>query len=150
MATKDRHTLELFDWQPPTVTVGYDAQVAGHGRLDNRIARSVARALKETDKARRQIAEAMSVFLGRKISKDILDKWSSEAADSHRIPLDAYIALIDATDCPDLLGLLPGMFGYAVVPERYAGIIELHLIEEHEREVAARKSALQAKWGSRR
>ena len=41
-------------------------------------------------------------------------------------------------------------FGLVVVDARYADLIELHLIEEHERDVAARKASLEAKWRARR
>jgi hypothetical protein len=49
-----------------------------------------------------------------------------------------------------LLGFMPGLFGFVAVPERYAGIIEMHLLEEHEAEIAARKAALAAKWKAKR
>ena len=40
-------TGDLFDWQPPQVAVGYSADVAGRGRLDNKIARLIGQALRD-------------------------------------------------------------------------------------------------------
>lgn len=153
-ARLDSLTADLFAWEPPQVTVGYGADVAGRGGLDNQISRLVSRALRDAKDdgagSRAEIARRMSAYLGRPISEGILNKWSSEGSGEHRIPLDAFIALVEATGAGDLLGFVPKMFGYAVVPEKYADIIEIHLIEEHERDVAARKAALMARAKAKR
>jgi len=145
---RDKLTIDLFDeYEPEAVTVGFDAEVTGRGALDNQIARIVSRALSQAqDKGvnRDAIAERMTEFLQRKISKDSLDKWASEGATGHRIPFDAYVALVSTTGCIDLLGFAPNRFGFAVVPEKYASVIELHLLEEKEQKLAARKNSLMA------
>ncbi len=74
----------------------------------------------------------------------MLDAYASEARTDHRIPLERFIALIEVTGCLDLLGLVTEPFDHVVVPERYGAIIELHLIEEHESEIAQRKATLTA------
>jgi len=150
---RDLGTMNLFDWQPPEVAVGYDDGVAGRGALDHKIARLLARALrdaKDSGLPRAEIAKRMAVELGRPLPVTTLDKWTSESAEGHRITLDAFIALIKVTDQSDLLGFVPSLFGFAVVPERFVELIELHQIEEHEREIAARKAALQARVRGRR
>jgi hypothetical protein len=150
---RDTLTSDLFDWQPPKVAVGYSEDVTGRGALDNRIARAISQALKEAkgrDIKRSQIAQAMSDYLGRPISEDMLNKWASEAADSNRITLDAFVALIDATGAHDLVSLVVSGFGLVAVPERYSDLIELHLIEEHERDVVSKRQALEARVRARR
>ncbi|ESY48977.1 MULTISPECIES: hypothetical protein [unclassified Mesorhizobium] len=151
---RDQLTADLFEWEPPKVAVGYAADVAGRGDLDNQISRLVSRALRdcrdEGKGSRADIARSMTVYLGRQVSEGMLNKWSSESSDEHRIPLDAFIALIDASQADGLLGFVPEKFGYAVVPEKYADIIEISLIEEHERDIAARKTALIARSKSKR
>lgn len=147
---RDPFTLDLLSWQPPKIEAGYEDEVAGRGALDNRIARLIARALKdakEAGKKRDEIAETMTAYLNRTVTEQSLNKWSSEGSTAHRIPLDAFVALIDATNADDLLGFIPAMFGFVAVPERYRGIIELHLLEDHEREITARKAALSASIG---
>ena len=135
------------------MAVGYGEEVTGRGALDNRIARAISQALKEAkarDFKRVDVARAMSEYLGRPISEDMLNKWASEAADSNRITLDAFVALIDVTGAHDLVSLVVSGFGLVAVPERYGDLIELHLIEEHERDVASRRQALEARWRARR
>ena len=150
---RDNRTMDLLSWEPPQVTVGYNQDVAGRGALDSKIARVLARALrdaKDDGKSRAEIAADMSRQLGRTISEDVINKWASEASGAHRIPLDAFIALIRATAAEELLGFIPEIFGFAVVPEKYAEIIEMHLLEEHEKDIAARKAALASRLGGRR
>ncbi|RWC58887.1 hypothetical protein [Mesorhizobium sp.] len=150
----DHLTNDLFEWEPPQVAVGYTPDVVGRGELDSQISRLVGRALRdcrdEGQGSRADIARRMSAYLNRPVSEGILNKWSSESSDEHRIPLDAFIALIEATKANDLLGFVPSKFGFAVVPEKYADLIEIHLIEEHERDIAARKTALQVRWKAKR
>lgn len=154
MVRRDNQTNDLFEWEPPQVAVGYTQDVAGRGSLDSKISRLIGRALRdskdERDLTRAEIARRMTAYLNRSISEAMLNKWSSESSDEHRVPLDAFIALIEVTDAKALLGFVPSLFGHAVVPERYADIIEIHLIEEHERDIAARKSALIARAKAKR
>ncbi|TIW27774.1 MAG: hypothetical protein E5V63_08255 [Mesorhizobium sp.] len=154
MSRRDILTADLFDWEPPKVAVGYAPDVAGRGGLDNQISRLVSRALRdcrdEGNGSRADVARRMSAYLDRQISEGILNKWSSESSDEHRIPLDAFIALIDATQAEALLGFIAEKFGFAVVPAKYADIIELSLIEDHERDIAARKAALLARSRAKR
>lgn len=141
-------TRDLVAWQPPHVTVGYADDVAGKGPLQNRIARIVSRALRDArdDRglSRAEVASRMSNELGRSVSDDTLDKWASEASEAHRIPLDAFIALIAATGATELLGFVPGLSGFVVVPKRYKAYIDLQLLDEHEAELALHKARIQA------
>lgn len=150
---RDTLTPDLFTWSPPKVAAGYEEVVAGRGTLDNRISRTLSRALKDAKErgtSREAIAKAMSQFLGRVISEDMLNKWASEASEGHRITLDAFIALIEATGAYDLFGLVVSNFRFVAVPEKYGDIIELHEIEQHEADVVARKQAVQARLRARR
>ncbi|SFZ85965.1 hypothetical protein SAMN02983003_3137 [Devosia enhydra] len=153
MATRDHRTADLLSWEPPQVAVGYGPDVAGRGKLENQIARLLARALRDVreDKGltRADVAALMARELQRAVSEDQLDKWTSEASTGHRIPLDAFAALVVVTGVEDLLAFIPAMLGFAVVPRKYAEIIEMHLIEEKERELADAKARLQARLRSR-
>ena len=143
----------LKTWETEPVAIGYGEDVAGRGPLGNRIARVVSQALrdaKDADLPRAEVARRMAEHLGRPVPATTIDKWASEAAEDHRIPLDCFVALIKATGQHALLGFLPGLFGYAVVPARYIDLIELTQLEEQERELAARKAALTAKVRGRR
>ena len=151
---RDVLTGDLFAWEPPQVAVGYSDDVAGRGDLENKISRLVSRALRDARDdgkgSRADVARRMSAKLGRPISDAMLNKWAAEGSGEHRIPLDAFIALIEASAADGLLGFVPSLFGYAVVPEKYADLIEIHLLDEHENEIAARKAALHARWKAKR
>jgi hypothetical protein len=152
--TRDPLTKDLFAWEPPQVAVGYGAEVMGRGALENKIARLVARALADAREVyglqRVDVAKRMAAYLGRPVSVDMLNKWSSEAAEGHRIALDAFIALIDATKSVKLTGFVPGEFGLTVIEDEYAELIEDQLLAEHEEEIRARRNALQARRRGRR
>lgn len=149
----DPYTKDLFSWEPEPVRVAYSHEVKGRGPLDSQISRVIAQALrdaKDANVSRAQIATRMSEYLGRSISEDSLNKWASEAADDRRIQLDAFIALAHASDSSELIGFIAGLFGLAVVPDRFVELIEMHQLAEHKRDVDARIAALEAKMRGRR
>ncbi|ADZ72429.1 hypothetical protein [Polymorphum gilvum] len=144
---------DLFSWAPPKATVSLGAEGPGRGALDSQIARLVSRALREAREegaSRADVARRIATTLGRSVSEATLDKWASEAAEEHRIPLDAFLALVEATGCNGLLGALVERFGFVVVEARYADLIELHLVEEQQRKMDAHRCALEARWRARR
>jgi hypothetical protein len=150
---RDPLTKDLFEWQPPKVAVGYSDDVIGRGRLDSKIARLIGQALRDARDeglTRVQIAKGMTEYLGRAISEAMLNKWSSESSEDHRIPLDAFVALVEVTGAKDLLGFVPGMFGLTVIEDQYADLIEEQLLEEHITEMEARKQALKVRRKTRR
>lgn len=150
---RDPLTKDLFAWQPPKVAVGYGPEVTGRGPLDNRIARLIAQALRDARDdgfSRAQIAKRMSDYLQRPISEAMLNKWTSEGSGEHRIPFDAFIALVDATGARNLLGFAPGEFGMTVIDQEYAEIIEDQLLDEHIKEMEALKLSRAARRKSRR
>lgn len=147
-----RPVLTPTVWEPPQVAVGYGAEVAGRGPLENRIARLIGQALRDArdeGRARREVAARMAEVLGRPVSEAMLNKWSSEGSEDHRIPLDAFIALIHATGAVKLTGFVAGEFGLTVIEGQYAELIEAQLIEEQMAELQARRDALAAKRGRR-
>jgi len=150
---RDPLTKDLFAWEPPRVAVGYSAEVTGRGPLDNRIARLIGQALRDSRDdglPRSEVAKRMAVYLRRPISEAMLNKWSSEGSEDHRIPLDAFIALVHATAAHDLLGFAPGEFGLTVIESEYAEMIKLQLIREKRLELEAQEQAMLARWKARR
>lgn len=150
---RDPLTKDLFAWQPPQIGLGYGAEVVGRGALDNKIARLISHALRDAREdglARAEVARRMSAFLGRPISEAMLNKWSSEGSEDHRIPLDAFIGLVHATGAMALLGFAPGEFGLTVIETEYADLIEERLLEDQIEEMQARKHLLAARRRSRK
>jgi len=150
---RDPLTKDLFAWEPPRVAVGYSAEVTGRGPLDNRIARLIGQALRDSRDdglPRSEVAKRMAAYLRRPVSEAMLNKWSSEGSEDHRIPLDAFIALVQATGAHELLGFAPGEFGLTVIESEYADMIKLQLIREKRLELEAQEQAMLARWKARR
>lgn len=134
------------------MAVGYSDDVIGRGGLENKIARLIGQALRdarEQNLPRGTIAREMSRFLGRTVSEAMLNKWSSEASEDHRIPMDAFIALVHATGATDLLGFAPSQFGMTVIANEYAAMVRIQLIREKKQQLEAEEAALLAQWTRR-
>lgn len=153
MTRRDTRTMDLLAWEPPQVAAGYAAEVAGRGPMENKIARLIGQALRDAQDehgySRETVAGLMTLELHRSITKDMLDKWSSEASTTHRIPLDAFCAMVKVLEAESLLGFIPQLLGFIAVPAKFGDIIEMHLIEEKSRDLEARRMALSARLKGR-
>ena len=141
-ARGDNLTGDLLGWQPPKVEAGFDAGTIRGSRIASQISQVVAAALKGHD--REVIAERMSAELGYPISKLMLDNYASERAEAHKISLERFIALIEATDCVDAMAFIAERFDQVVVPVKYAAIIKKNQLEEHKKKLARYEQALDA------
>jgi hypothetical protein len=116
----DGSTLDLFtDWEPPKVAVRFedDARV----RADNvaeRISRMVAEVLRDADMSRGDIADAMGDFMGKPVSKAMLNAYAGQARGDHNISLARAIALVAVTKDARVIGSELEPLGLAVVPKR--------------------------------
>ena len=142
-ARGDTLTGELLSWEPPKVAAGFDEGAVRGTRLGSQISQVVRLALEGRDRA--AVADRMSEELGYPLSLNMIEKYASEGAEANKITLERFIALIEATGCIDALAFVAERFDHMVVPAKYAAIVELHLLEEHEQEIARRKQAAIAK-----
>lgn len=145
----DSLTPDILNWQPPQVAAAYPQEVTGRGSLDSRIARGIAQAMGDArdrkSLSREDLAEKISERLGRRVSAEQLYKFSSEASERHRIPLDVFMALVAIADAVELINLIAAEHGLAAIPSKYAPVVELHLYQEHMALVTAQCDALKAK-----
>jgi len=126
----DTETLDLLKWEKPEAAVRYeDTEVRG-ANIVARCCRAMSLALKECDRSREEIAAEMSEYLGETVTKAMLDAYVSEARDTHNINIYRFAALVHATRDFRLLSLLPSMFGFAVIDERYLPLIDVVLLED--------------------
>ena len=144
----DSLTGDLLAWEPPKVAAGFDAGAIRGNRLASQISQAVALALKSSSMSRAEIATAMSIELGYQISENMLANYASEGAETHRITLERFIALIEVTGCIDLLGFIAARFDRVVVDRRYQALINVHLADEAEQKIQKFKAAEKAKWGA--
>jgi hypothetical protein len=139
MAPRDPNTLDIFlDWTPPEVVTRYDETRVRTASLRARISRAVSETLKDCEKDREEIAQAMSAWLGEDVPKSMLDAYASEArSDTHTIPYLRLLALVHATGDLRLLQLGAEMFGFVVAHSRYLEWIKVGM-EADRREQAQR------------
>ncbi|MBB4955358.1 hypothetical protein H4S14_003490 [Agrobacterium vitis] len=145
---RDPHTMDLFrDYQPPEVVARFAPEVSKGGTLDVKIARVLSEAMSRSGKSREQIAADMSEYLSQNVTENMLDCYASPARRDHKITLERFIALVDATDCFELLNFICEFSGFVAVPARYAEVIRLWQTEEKLADLERQRAALRGKVG---
>ena len=127
-ARGDRLTGDLLSWEPPKVAAGFDDGAVRGSRIGNQISQVVKLALEGHDRS--AIAQQMSDELGYPVSLNMIDNYASEGAEAHKITLERFTALIEATGCIDALAFLAERFEHIVVPRQYGAIIRKHRLRE--------------------
>lgn len=129
-------TGDLLSWEPEEPVVAFVAHEVRAASLKASLAKAVAAALKGRD--REEVAEAMSAYLGERVSKDVIDKYASEAAEDHVITMVRFMALVHVTKDQRLMQLLAETMGWVVIEERWLPAIReaqyAEKIEQLERE----------------
>ena len=121
---RDTLTYNLPEYFPEEPVKRFEpAQVRG-ATLAAKLCRAMVVALDECSETREEIAQSMGDYLGEKVSKAMLDAYVSEARTDHNINVVRYAALIHATHDWRLLSLLPELFGFAAVEDRYVYLIK--------------------------
>lgn len=145
---RDPDTMDLFrDYQPPEVVSRFEPDVAKGGTLDVKIARVLSEAMSRSGKSRAEIAAEMSEYLSQNVTENMLDCYASPARRDHKITLERFIALVDATECRQLLTFLCEFSGFVAVPARYAEVIQLWQTEERLAELERQRAALRGRVG---
>jgi hypothetical protein len=110
--------------------------------IAGRLCKAISAALDECGKPRERVAEAMSAFLGTRVSLNMLNAYASEARENHQISAVRFVALIHATGDRRLLELLADGFGWAVIERRYLPLIDLAQVREREDELGRTADAI--------
>lgn len=139
----------LNDWTPPPATVRFEESQVRAASLTAQISRVVAAALADNKGNREKIAQAMSDFLGERITLNMLNAYASQARDRHGITLPRFIALVHATRDRRLLEWLAEPLRWAVIDGKHLPLIELAALQERQRELHAAADALRRQAKSR-
>ncbi|MEO0589086.1 MAG: hypothetical protein AAFZ11_00850 [Pseudomonadota bacterium] len=92
----------VFDFSAPAPQKGM-AELAGLERQINELVGVVLASAKQEGLSRSVIAAKMSDVLDERVSKEMLDAYSSPARSDHRVPASRLMALLVVTDRQDLL-----------------------------------------------
>lgn len=137
----DGRTLPLFG------AVDTPADGAGALSCGVEIALAMSEALERARSrglSRADVVARMSRALGRPVSEAMLDAYCSPAHDKHEVSLSRAIAFGAAIGEDVLLKLHARKLGRTVVTPAESALIELGRIQQEERDLAARKKAVQA------
>ncbi len=111
------------------------------------IAHTMGEAIRVSAKDRYQIAADMGRLLGRDVSMNTLDKYTSEAAEGHHPSLETAIAFDQVTGGFALLELFARKLGCRVLPGKDALLAELGRLEQAKGEIAAQERAIKKVLG---
>lgn len=133
MTRRDPYQADLLSWAPSEPIVRFEPRAVQAASFDQRLCKAMALALKESQLDRSTIAARMGAFLGKEVTKAMLDAYVSPARDTHQISVTRFLALLHVTHDRRLLELLSEPFGWAVVDERHAdAIAEVELAEKRD------------------
>jgi hypothetical protein len=104
-------------------------------------------AIKECSKDRWQIAADMSRLLGREVSANTLDKYTSEASEDHIPNLETAIAFDAATGQTALVSLFASKLGCRVLPGKDSLLAELGRLEQMKGNIAKQEKAIKKLLG---
>lgn len=134
---QDTMTFDLFDSIPKA-----HPKTAGAWRFRCEIAHAMGEAVKACPKDRYQIAADMSRLLGREISANTLDKYTSEASEDHIPNLETAIAFDAATEQTALASLFAEKLGCRVLPGKESLHAELGRLEIMKGNIAKQEKAI--------
>jgi len=84
--------------------------------IDSQYREVITSCLKNCPLSRYQVAARMSELLGREITKSMLDSWTAESKDGHRMPAIFLPAFCQAVGSYEPLKLLGRLIGIYVLP----------------------------------
>lgn len=122
----------------------------GAWRFRAEIAHAMADAIRVCGKDRYQIAADMGRLLGREVSVNTLDKYTSEAAEEHHPSLETAIAFDAATGQMALVGLFAAKLGGRVLPGKESLLAELGRLEQMKGEIARQERVIKKVLGEER
>lgn len=111
------------------------------------IAHVMGDAIKAATQDRYAIAADMGRLLGREVSVNTLDKYTSEAAEGHHPSLETAIAFDAATGQMALLAMYAAKLGAKVLPGKDALLAELGRLEQMKGEIARSERAIKRVLG---
>lgn len=151
MTRRDPNTLDLYqDYKPEVVVERFEHEETQAFSRAGRLSKAVALALSNAPVSREEIASAMSEFLGERVSKQLLDKYASQAAEEHSISALRLAALIAVTKDVRPLNTLLEELGLIVVPRKYEALLKRETARIAKERFEREEQAADAEWRARR
>lgn len=119
----------------------------GAWRFRGEIAHAMGEAVKECVKDRPQIAADMTRLLGREVSLDTLNKYTSEASENNIPNIETAIAFDAATGQLGIINLYAEKLGCRVLPGKEVLKYELGICEQEKSAIAQREKTIKKLLG---
>jgi hypothetical protein len=143
--------MDLLSWEAPELAPSHDEARIRSANLSDRIARAVAETLRQCGLDREEVAEQMTAFLGRPVSKAMLDQYSSQAVAEKEITLSRAVGLAKITGDDRHLQAAIEPLGKVLIDRQYLAAISEAMIDAKLEELKEQKRQLRREWeGSRR
>lgn len=145
--TSDNNTMDMFNDE---IYEAFDVPhpvKPSHGALSNvshEISHIMSEALKLCTYDRYEVAMRMSQYLGEDVSKNMLDAYSAESREDHKISLQRALAFDFATDTRALLDFFSSKQGCLVLVGKDALLAKLGKLDEQELNIKKQKHDLKA------
>lgn len=147
-ARRDDRTLDLLGWEPPDFVQAFQPHTVKAPNFRDQMALAVARTLADSPMPREEIAARMSVWMGEKLTVNMLNNYASQGCAEHTISANRLEALCAITGDTRPLQLMAEALGCIVIEKKWQGAIrEAQLVEKAEQIAAARKLA-RRQWQS--
>lgn len=134
--------MDLLGWRAPQPVASFRPSTVQASSIAGRLSRAIAIALKECGRDRDDVAGRMTAYLGKPVSKNMIDAYASQAREDHAISAERLAALLHATGDRRLLNLIAEPFDWAVVERRYLPLIELAAVQDRMAELERQAGAL--------
>lgn len=108
--------------------------------IRDRLRAAMNEALKRSPLSRHQVAGEMSHLLGTEITKFMLDSWTAESKEQHRMPAEYLPAFCKATGAMGPVGLVAEAAGCFALPGPDALRSEIQKLDEEEKKIRKKKT----------
>ena len=146
---RDASTLDLFHDYAPKVVDRFEERDVRASSLRERIARAVAKALKDSAIDRSKLAADVSAYLGEDVTKNMLDQYASQAG-THAIPSHRLIALAIVTGQAAIINAALQDTGLVAIETKYEPLIEREMTREAIDRLQQRLATRDAQWKANR
>ena len=147
---RDGSTLDLFkDFETkPAVPRFAEEDVKAWSRARS-LSKAIAKTLGDAGKSRDEIAEAMTEFLGEKVSSGMLDNYASQEKE-HAISALRLVGLVQVTGDARALNALLAEVGLIVVEAKYEALLRREMAREVRERAEREEQRADAEWRAKR
>ncbi|MBF0646413.1 hypothetical protein HTZ97_09400 [Desulfuromonas acetoxidans] len=135
----DDGQLSLLDLIKESEELRRSTPSEGSMNIHSRFCHVLTQAIKDSGYSRFEIAGRMSHLLGIEITKFMIDSWTSESKEGHRIPAEYLPAFCSATESRESIQILSELGGMFCLPGPEALRAEIHKLSEEEKQIRIEK-----------